>query len=79
NQTLDSVKTGRVHVPVPRPRSVQAQSLISDAVKMALADKTIAPSEREALINLGMQLGYTKLDVNQIINRELTKLTKPRY
>lgn len=79
NQILDSVKTGRVHVPVPRPRSVQAQSLISDAVKMALADKTIAPSEREALINLGMQLGYTKLDVTQIINRELTKLTKPRY
>lgn len=78
-EILESIKNGRVHVPVPKPGSIQAQSLIRDAAKMALADKTLADSEQQALLNLGMQLGYTKLDVNTIINKELTKLTKPKY
>jgi uncharacterized tellurite resistance protein B-like protein len=75
---LESVKNGLVHVPVPKVKSFGALGLIQDAVKMALADAELAEDEKIAVMNLGMQLGYSKLDVQQIINAELTALKRLR-
>lgn len=79
---LDSVKEGLVHVPVPESKSFGALKLIREATRMALADEELSPDEKEAIMNLGMQLGYAKLDVQQIINSELTahrNRIKPQY
>ncbi|MBU1108555.1 MAG: TIM44-like domain-containing protein [Candidatus Riflebacteria bacterium] len=71
---LDAVRSGMVHVPVPEPKSIGAQNLIREAAKMALADEELSTDEKDAIMNLGMQLGYSKIDIQQIINSELTAL-----
>lgn len=79
---LAAVKEGLIYVPVPESKSFGALKLIREATRMALADEKISADEKEAIMNLGMQLGYAKLDVQQIINSELTahrNRKKPQY
>lgn len=74
--TLAAVKDGLVYVPVPESKSLGALKLIREACKMALADEELAADETDAIMNLGMQLGYSKLDVQQVINSELSALKR---
>lgn len=71
---LDAVRNGQVFVPVPEAQSPAAKRLIREAAKMAFADEELSTDEKDAIMNLGMQLGYSKLDVQQVINSELTAL-----
>jgi len=71
---LDAVRNGQVFVPVPEAQSPAAKRLIRDAARMAFADEELSADEKDAIMNLGMQLGYSKLDVQQVINSELTAL-----
>ncbi|EKD82275.1 MAG: hypothetical protein ACD_39C01391G0002 [uncultured bacterium] len=71
---LEAVRNGLVYVPVPESKSLGAQKLIREAAKMALADEELSTDEKDAIMNLGMQLGYSKIDIQQIINSELTAL-----
>ena len=71
---LNAVRNGQVFVPVPEAQSPAAKKLISEAAKMALADEELSCDEKDAIMNLGMQLGYSKLDVQQVINFELNAL-----
>ncbi|MDD3147787.1 MAG: hypothetical protein PHD82_10820, partial [Candidatus Riflebacteria bacterium] len=71
---LDAVRNGQVYVPVPESKSQGAKKLIREAAKMALADEELSSDEKDAIMNLGMQLGYSKIDIQQIINSELTAL-----
>ena len=64
----------QVFVPVPEAQSPAAKKLINEAAKMALADEELSCDEKDAIMNLGMQLGYSKLDVQQVINFELNAL-----
>ncbi|PKL46549.1 MAG: hypothetical protein CVV42_16090 [Candidatus Riflebacteria bacterium HGW-Riflebacteria-2] len=73
---LDAVRDGQVYVPVPESKSFGAKKLIREAAKMALADEELSSDEKDAIMNLGMQLGYSKIDIQQIINSELTALKK---
>ena len=71
---LDAVRNGHVYVPVPESKSLGAKKLIREATKMALADENLSADEKDAILNLGMQLGYSKIDIQQIINSELTAM-----
>jgi tellurite resistance protein len=73
---LDAVRNGQVFIPVPESKSLGAKKLIREAAKMALADEELSSDEKDAIMNLGMQLGYSKIDIQQIINSELTALKK---
>lgn len=75
-EILDAVRNGMIYVPLPEPKSIGAMRIIREAAKMALADEELSPEEKDAIMNLGMQLGYSKIDIQQIINSELTALTK---
>lgn len=72
---LDNMKAGSVHVPLPKG-GIKAENVIRAATRMAFADRELADEEMEAIVNMGYQMGYSKLDIRRIMNSEMAKLHK---
>ncbi len=70
DEVLDSIRQGLVYVPKPDSQSVLALETLRVAAKMALADGVVTDDEVDAIANLGLQMGYTKIDVMRIIKSE---------
>lgn len=76
DEILDAISQGLVYVPKPDSQSPLALETLRVAAKMALADGVVTDDEIDAIANLGLQMGYTKIDVMQIINSEKTALKR---
>lgn len=75
NKILDNIKQGFVHVPLPNG-GIKAENIIRSATRMAFADRELSDEEMETIINIGYQMGYSKLDIKRIVNSEISKLHK---
>ncbi|MBU1108460.1 MAG: TIM44-like domain-containing protein [Candidatus Riflebacteria bacterium] len=66
---IESVKEGTYYFPAPQTR-MEALEIVKGAVRMAYADGVLAPEEMAALESVAKLLGYSALDLKQIIKAE---------
>lgn len=74
DEILEAIRQGLVYVPTPESQSIMALDTLRVAAKMALADGVVTDDEVDAIANLGLQMGYSKIDVMRIINSEKTAI-----
>jgi tellurite resistance protein len=75
NMLIGSVQAGTMEIPVPES-SETAKELLRCMVMMCLMDGKVTSSERDLLKTLASRMGYTDIDIQQMIKRERMELFK---
>jgi uncharacterized membrane protein YebE (DUF533 family) len=66
---INSVQSGTMEIPLPES-SETAKELLRCMVMMCLMDGKVTASERNLLRTLSSKMGYTDIDIQQMIKRE---------
>ena len=64
-----------LHIPNPKSRD-EAHEFLKCMVNMCLADGKITSKEKQLITQLVSKMGYTDIDINQMIKKEKTELYK---
>ena len=74
-QIIDSMKAGTLDVEIPTEYEEMNEWLMIMA-GIALADGKVSGEEKTALLALGKHSGFTKYDINQIIQKKRSEIYK---
>lgn len=70
---ITAMRTGQLTVSAPVDRE-EANEWLDSMAEMVLADGTISPKEKEAMLNMARRLQFSEADIQQVITRKRTQL-----
>lgn len=70
---ITAMRAGQLSAPAPSTQE-EANEWLDSMAEMVLADGTISPKEKEAMVNMARRLHFRDADIQQIINRKRTQL-----
>ena len=75
NTIVATLKEHGLHIPNPKNRE-EAHEFLKCMVRMCLADGKVVSQEKQLITQLVSRMGYTDIDINQMIKKERAELYK---